>query len=141
MAKVYDVDHAMVERTADWLMSRRDGKGGFLRSNEALDSFGRATETTTNAYIMWALSEAHRTKGLTPELAAQQKLGASTTDPYLLALATNTALLERRWQGLRDTPRRYAAEGRLVHRREAVDHDVRRRVARRSRRPRSRRSP
>lgn len=93
MAKVYDVDHSMVERTADWLMSRRDGKGGFLRSAEAIDSFGRASETTTTAYIMWALSEAHRTKGLDPELAAQQKLGASTTDPYLLALATNTALV------------------------------------------------
>src|SRR6185503_15110882 len=57
------------------------------------DSFGRATTTTTNAYIMWALAEAHRTKGLDVELATQQKLGASTTDPYLLALATNTALL------------------------------------------------
>lgn len=93
MAKVYDVDHSMVERTASWLMSRRDGKGGFLRSSEAIDSFGRASATTTNAYIMWALSEAHRTKGLDPELAVQQKLGAATTDPYLLALATNTALL------------------------------------------------
>jgi hypothetical protein len=93
MAKVYDVDHAMIERTAGWLMSRRDGKGGFLRSAEAIDSFGRATTTTTNAYIMWALAEAHRTKGLDVELATQQKLGASTTDPYLLALATNTALL------------------------------------------------
>ncbi|HSN27000.1 MAG TPA: MG2 domain-containing protein [Kofleriaceae bacterium] len=92
MAKVYDVDHSMVERTAGWLMSRRDGKGGFLRSAEAIDSFGRASETTTNAYIMWALSEAHRTKGMDTELAAQRKNEASA-DPYLLALATNTALL------------------------------------------------
>jgi uncharacterized protein YfaS (alpha-2-macroglobulin family) len=90
MAKVYDVDHAMVERTADWLMSRRDGKGGFLRSSQALDSFGRANETTTNAYIMWALSEAKRTKGMDVELAAQKKLGESTKDPYLLALVANT---------------------------------------------------
>ncbi|MGE5180816.1 MAG: MG2 domain-containing protein [Acidobacteriota bacterium] len=95
MAKVYDVDHAMVERTADWLMSRRDGKGGFLRSQEALDSFGRASTQTTNAYIMWALSEAHRTKGLDKELAAQRELGSTTKDPYLLALAANTAVLEK----------------------------------------------
>jgi len=93
MAKVYEVDHAMVERTADWLMSRRDGKGGFLRSSQALDSFGRAGEDTTNAYIVWALAEAKRLKGIDTELAAHKKLGESTKDPYLLALVANTALL------------------------------------------------
>jgi hypothetical protein len=93
MAKVYDVDHKMVERTADWLMSRRDHKGGFARSSAAIDSFGRASETTTNAYIMWALSEAHRTAGLDVELAAQKTLGAETKDPYLLALVANSQLL------------------------------------------------
>ncbi len=93
MAKVYEVDHSMVERTADWLMSRRDGKGGFLRSTQALDSFGRAGEDTTNAYIVWALAEAKRTKGLDKELAAHKALGESTRDPYLLALVANTAQL------------------------------------------------
>ncbi len=93
MAKVYDVDHQMVERTADWLMTRRDHKGGFQRSSEALDSFGRAGEATTNAYIVWALAEAHRTAGLDPELAVQRTLGADTRDPYLLALAANTNLM------------------------------------------------
>ncbi|HWO18807.1 MAG TPA: alpha-2-macroglobulin family protein [Kofleriaceae bacterium] len=93
MAKVYDVDPKMVERTAAWLMSRRDGKGGFSRSAQALDTFGRAGEATTNAYILWALAEAGRTAGLDRELAAQRALGASTADPYLLALAANTALL------------------------------------------------
>ncbi|MEJ7596540.1 MAG: alpha-2-macroglobulin family protein [Kofleriaceae bacterium] len=93
MSKVYDVDPKMVARTADWLMTRRDGKGGFQRSKQALDSFGRASETTTNAYIMWALAEAKRFAGLDRELAGQQTLGATTKDPYLLALATNTALL------------------------------------------------
>jgi len=92
MARVYDVDHQMVERTAEWLMSRRDHKGGFARSTQALDSFGRAGEATTNAYIMWALAEAHRTAGLDPELAVQRTLGAETKDPYLLALAANTNL-------------------------------------------------
>ncbi len=93
MAKVYEVDHAMVERTADWLMSRRDGKGGFLRSTQALDSFGRASEDTTNAYIVWALAEAKRTKGLDKEIAAHKALGDSTKDPYLMALVANTAYL------------------------------------------------
>lgn len=90
MAKVYDIDGKMVQRTADWLMSRRDQQGGFLRNAKALDSFGRANATTTNAYIMWALSEARRTSNLTKELAVQKTLGQETKDPYLLALATNT---------------------------------------------------
>jgi hypothetical protein len=92
MAKVYDVDRKMVDRTADWLMSRRDHQGGFLRSDQALDSFGRASPATTNAYIVWALAEAHRAQNLGPELAAQTALGARTADPYLLALAANTRL-------------------------------------------------
>ena len=92
MSKVYDVDHKMVERTADWLMTRRDQKGGFQRSSEALDSFGRASPTTTNAYIMWALAEAKRTSNLGMELSVQKQLGSDTRDPYLLALATNTNL-------------------------------------------------
>jgi hypothetical protein len=74
-------------------MSRRDHKGGFTRNAEALDSFGRAGETTTNAYIMWALAEARRTAGLDQELAVQRTLGAETKDPYLLALAANTNLI------------------------------------------------
>ncbi|HEX4416971.1 MAG TPA: alpha-2-macroglobulin family protein [Kofleriaceae bacterium] len=93
MAKVYDVDPKMVERTADWLMSRRDHQGGFQRSAQALDSFGRAGPATTNAYILWALAEARRTGGLTQELATQTALGAETKDPYLLALAANTSLV------------------------------------------------
>src|SRR5262249_6739419 len=92
MARVYDVDRGMIERTAAWLMGRRDGKGGFLRSSEALDSFGRAGAATTDAYIVWSLSEAKRAKGLDPELAAQKKRGLEATDPYLVALAANTAL-------------------------------------------------
>jgi hypothetical protein len=42
---------------------------------------------------MWALSEAHRTDGMPKELAAQIALGRDTKDPYLLALAANTAIL------------------------------------------------
>lgn len=93
MAKVYDVDKKMVERTADWLMSRRDGKGGFQRSSTALDTFGRASEATTNAYIMWALAEAKRLDQMQTELAAQKKLGETTSDAYLLALAANTTMM------------------------------------------------
>src|SRR5215471_3014377 len=92
MGRVYDVDRGMVERTAAWLMGRRDGKGGFQRSSQALDSFGRAGAATTDAYIVWALSEARRMKGLDAELAAQEHRGMESNDPYLVALAANTLL-------------------------------------------------
>ena len=36
------VDKAMVERTRQYLLSRRDGKGGFTRNQAAIDTFGRA---------------------------------------------------------------------------------------------------
>ncbi len=112
MAKVYDVDKKMVERTAEWLMSRRDGKGGFTRSSTALDSFGRANEATTNAYIMWALAEAKRIGQMQAELAVQRELGESTKDPYLLALATNTSLLANpKGEGLAMAKRLAAMQG------------------------------
>lgn len=90
MKAVYDVDDAMVERTATWLMKRRDGDGGFQRNPRALDSFGAATAEVTNAYIVYALTEAGRASDLGPELAAQARVAAATSDPYILALATNS---------------------------------------------------
>jgi hypothetical protein len=99
MANVYDVDRTMLDRTAAWLSSRRDGKGGFLRSSEALDSFGRANEDTTNAYVVWALAEAKRTAGFEKELAAAKTRGQNTKDPYILSLAANTALATKSPEG------------------------------------------
>jgi len=52
MKSVYPVDPKMVERTREWLLARRNGKGGFMRDPKALDSFGRAPEDVTNAYIV-----------------------------------------------------------------------------------------
>jgi hypothetical protein len=90
MKAVYgDVDSAMVARTAQWLLGRRDGKGGYQRNERALDSFGGAPPDVTNAYITYALSEA-RQRGIETEIAAEATRAASTNDPYLLALATNT---------------------------------------------------
>ena len=91
MRAVYgDVDAQMMERTADWLMSRRDGRGGFDRDAKALDSFGRASAEVTDAYIVWSLAEAGFTAGLDKELARQQGVAQTTRDPYMLALAAGT---------------------------------------------------
>jgi hypothetical protein len=90
MAKVYgDVDAGMVLRTRAWLMSRRDGKGGFQRNARALDSFGSASPEVTNGYITWALSEAGE-KDLAAELAVQKSVAGDSKDPYLVAMAAGT---------------------------------------------------
>jgi uncharacterized protein YfaS (alpha-2-macroglobulin family) len=83
------VDDAMITRTGEWLKKRRDGKGGYQRNDRALDSFGGASPDVTNAYITWALSEAH-TDGIGTEIAAEAARATSTSDAYQLALATST---------------------------------------------------
>jgi hypothetical protein len=80
-----EVDEQMMSRTIQWLNSRKDGKGGFLRSNEAADAFGRATEDITNAYIVYALSEAGFTD-LKKEFASAAEKAFKSNDPYQLAL-------------------------------------------------------
>ncbi len=91
MSEVWDVDQKMVDRTAAWLLSRRDGDGGFLRNKRALDSFGGAPEEITNAYIVWALTESGRTD-VDKELKATLKAASNSKDPYLIALAAGAAL-------------------------------------------------
>jgi len=92
MAKVCDVDKAMVDRTKTFLMSRKDGKGGFQRNPRALDSFGRAPEHITNAYIVWALTESGKDDDLDKELAALSEQVKTNNDPYFLGLVANAFL-------------------------------------------------
>lgn len=88
MARVHPVDPAMLERTQKYLLGQRDGKGGFKRNPRALDSFGRAPEAITNAYIVWALTEtAVDPEELVIELKAVYENGKESKDPYLVALA------------------------------------------------------
>ncbi|MDR1536341.1 MAG: A-macroglobulin complement component [Planctomycetota bacterium] len=90
MSRVTPVDSAMLTRTRDWLLSRRDGRGGFLRNEKALDSFGAAPAPLTNLYILWTLLETgEKPESLEKELAAARKTVAETNDPYLLALGVN----------------------------------------------------
>ena len=92
MKQVYpDVDPAMVDRTARWLLARRDNQGGFRRDPQALDSFGRAAPQITNMYILYALVEAGYTD-LPRELEAQARVIAQSRDPYVLALGARLLL-------------------------------------------------
>src|SRR5882672_6148667 len=88
MAQVRSVDKEMLDRTRTWLLSRRDGKGGFSMNPKALDSFGGAPADTTNAYIVWALIESGE-KSFDKEIAMVKASASSTQDSYIVALGAN----------------------------------------------------
>jgi hypothetical protein len=86
MAKVHDVDAAMVARTKDWLLARRDGKGNFAHAAANRHSFGGRSQPVTNAYVAYALLQAGTPAGeLRAELDALLAR-AAVDDPYELAL-------------------------------------------------------
>ncbi|MBA3706518.1 MAG: hypothetical protein H0W84_11665, partial [Bacteroidetes bacterium] len=85
-----EVDQKMLDRTAEWLMSHKDGKGGFKRATHAYHDFGRISEDILNAYIVYALAEAGYTD-LKNEFEASYKKAMETKDPYMLAMMSNAA--------------------------------------------------
>jgi len=94
MQQVMDVDQAMIDRTQEWLMSRCGNDGSFELDSKALDSFGRAPQETTDAYITWSLLEA----GMRPERIAESiervlTLAREGEDAYIIALGANIAHL------------------------------------------------
>jgi uncharacterized protein YfaS (alpha-2-macroglobulin family) len=80
----------MLDRTAMWLMSKKDGKGGFKREQHAYHDFGRISEDILNAYIVYALAEAGYTD-TEKEFEASYKKAMETKDPYMLAMIANAA--------------------------------------------------
>jgi hypothetical protein len=97
MARVYPVDPGVIDRTRAFLLSRRDGTGGFLRPADE-HGFGDVPKPVADAYIVWAITEAERESSpsdLSKELQAVAAAAAGSGDPYHLALAAN-ALLNRR---------------------------------------------
>ncbi|VTU02728.1 a-macroglobulin complement component : TonB-dependent receptor OS=Hyalangium minutum GN=DB31_3602 PE=4 SV=1: A2M_N: A2M: Thiol-ester_cl: A2M_comp [Gemmataceae bacterium] len=101
MARVHPVDPQLIKRTQDFLLSRRDGSGGFRRNARALDGFGGAPKHTTDAYIVWALVESDPDDAekldLKREIAAlkAEALNENSTggrDSYFVALVANVLL-------------------------------------------------
>ena len=91
MKTVYPkVDDKMLDRTAELLLSKRDGNGGFKKNPRALDSFGGADEDITNAYIVYAMSEAGKGKLVEKEINQSFRVAQKSGDPYMMALMANT---------------------------------------------------
>lgn len=90
MKKVYNgVDGAMIERTKQWLLSRRDGKGGF-EQNSGKYGFSGASREVNNAYVTYALSEAG-VKNIEREYNSIYQEAQTSQDAYRMALVTLTA--------------------------------------------------
>lgn len=87
MKRVYDVDQALIDRTAKWLLSRKDGKGSWTKNQHALHSW--AVAEVTDAYIVWAMTEAGYTNEITKELDKSYKDAVKSEDPYMMALMAN----------------------------------------------------
>lgn len=108
MARVYKVDPDMLKRTKQYLLDARDGQGGFKRNARAIDTFGRAPVHVTDAYIVWAITEAEKageksdlTKELDKSIALATGDGPAAKDPYFLALVGTAALnADRRKDGV-----------------------------------------
>jgi len=85
-----NIDETMLDRTAKWLMSHKDGKGGFKREQHAYHEFGSISEEILNGYIVYALAEAGYTD-IEKEFETAYKKAIETKDPYQLAMIANAA--------------------------------------------------
>jgi hypothetical protein len=91
MAAVYPVDGEVLSRTRAFLLSRRDGRGGFAWSARPADGAAGAPEELLEAYITWALGQA-KISGIEAEIARVRGRALGSEDSYLLALGANVLL-------------------------------------------------
>jgi alpha-2-macroglobulin-like protein len=85
MKKVFPgVDEKMIDRTRQWLMDLKDGKGGFQAGNGKY-GFSGASHEVTNAYIVYALSETG-TKDIELEYNYALQEALRSQDMYRMAL-------------------------------------------------------
>ena len=91
------VDEQVVERARKWLIERKSSTG-FLRNAASLDSFGRAPQQVTDAFIVWTLVRAGvGADQLASQIGQLKKLALSTkvweSDPYFLAIVSDVLFM------------------------------------------------
>jgi uncharacterized protein YfaS (alpha-2-macroglobulin family) len=100
MARVHDVDPALIERTRAWLLKQRAGDGSWSQPGHAMHDDparglgGRAAKLSTTAYVAWAVfggSGASSSAEATRQFLLSHRPDA-INDPYLLALVANALL-------------------------------------------------
>ena len=86
MKEVYaGVNDKMIKRTINYLLSRKDGKGGF-KQNSGKYGFSSAPENVNNAYIIYALSETKLELAIEKEYNVTFKEALNSEDTYRMAL-------------------------------------------------------
>lgn len=90
MAKVFNVDKKLIDRTVDWMAGRRDGKGSWKVNPQSLHGWQK--DGVLDAYIAWALAEGGYGKQFAPEISHAHEEALRSKDPYQLALMTNALL-------------------------------------------------
>jgi alpha-2-macroglobulin-like protein len=90
MKKVFpNVDSEMMERTKQWLLSRRTGDGGF-KQNSGKYGFSSASKSVNDAYIVYALTETGE-KNIAKEYDAALNESFDSQDMYRMALMANAS--------------------------------------------------
>ncbi len=98
MARVFNVDKKLIERTVDWLYKRRDGKGGWTLNPNSLH--GWQNDPVVDCYIVWALAEAGYGKKFATEVNNAFEQAFKSNDPYQQALLANALLAMNDTRGL-----------------------------------------
>jgi alpha-2-macroglobulin-like protein len=91
MQEFINVDKKMLARTKQFLLSRRDGKGGFKLSNTGYDQFRSVPNKIANIYIVYALTQAGIGNEIKLEYETAMKAAIQSNDGYQLAMMTIAA--------------------------------------------------
>lgn len=86
MQAFIDVDKSMLARTKSFLLSRRDGEGGFKSSAGGYDRFRSVPGNIANLYIVYALTQAGAGNEIQREYKAGLLKALASNDGYQLAL-------------------------------------------------------
>ncbi|MHB0911820.1 MAG: alpha-2-macroglobulin family protein [Armatimonadota bacterium] len=97
MARVYEVDDRLIERTRSWLLEQREGDGSWTPDENYLheESWGKIQKSRLlpTAWITWALAESGaKAEELRPSLDYLRKNAGDAKDPYTLAILCNALI-------------------------------------------------
>ncbi len=87
MQAVYSVSPELIDRTAKWLLSRKNEKGSWDKNPTALHSW--AVAEVTDAYIVWAVCEAGYSSEIKAQIDKSYNDAIRSEDPYMMALVAN----------------------------------------------------
>jgi len=86
MQEFLNVDKAMLQRTKEFLLRRRDGQGSFKLASGGYDRFASVPDKIANIYIVYALTQAGFGKEILPEYKTAVKKAMESNDAYQLAM-------------------------------------------------------